>query len=193
MGVEEYTKALEQGGRLNDTLIHKLFEGYVALGNALTDQQGVIDYSRLKDTQMREQAANTLFQVLIEYATERWGASISDEDDKKELAFLTFGLDLEVILGYIKERQENFNPMEFVGFAQQKTPFGYFLNRNAEGRAKVKLKEDDANQVVQYTKTEGRVNPEKLSIDEMAELLNEFIKEKTITESFLRGKKYVLK
>ena len=32
MGVEDYISALEQGSRLNDTLIHKIFEGYVALG-----------------------------------------------------------------------------------------------------------------------------------------------------------------
>ena len=186
MGVEDYISALEQGSRLNDTLIHKIFEGYVALGKALVDGRGVIDYSLLREAPAREQAAKTLFEVLKEYAVERWGASVKDEDDKKELAFLTFGMDLEVILGYINDKREHFNPMEFIAFAQRETSFGYFLKRNAEGRAKVKLKEADADEVVRHTNTEGRIDPKKLSIEEMAELISEFIKEKTITESFLR-------
>ena len=55
----------------------------------------------------------------------------------------------------------------------------------------MKLKEADADEVVRHTNTEGRIDPKKLSIEEMAELISEFIKEKTITESFLRGRKYL--
>jgi len=192
MGVEQYKTALDQGRRLNDTLIHKLFESHVALGRCLTDEDGTVDYSKLKDEKLRKQATGALYQVLQQHSIARWKSGVTSEFDLQELTFVTFGMDLEILNDYLGGRAEKFNPLEFMAFAQQKTAFGYFMRRNAEGRAKGELQDKDAADVVAYTKTKGKIDSAKLSIEEMAELLNEYIKEGTITASFLQDKKYLL-
>lgn len=53
-----------------------------------------------------------------------------------------------------------------------------------------KLKENDANSVVDYTKTVGIVNPTKLQIPNMVELISEYEKHGIITPKFINEKPY---
>ena len=94
---------------------------------------------------------------------------------------------------YFEVNEERSSYNTFFTYAQQQTVFGYFQNQNSTERPKSKLDDKDASEAVQHTKTEGKVDPNKLSVDHMAELLNKFIEDGMITDSFLKGKPYAIK
>lgn len=192
MSVTDYISSHEKGEKLNDTLIHKVTEAYVALGRKMTDAEGLVDAEKLKEEAFRREGSQELYQILEQFAIAHYGAATQDADRKESLVFSLFGMNLQTILKYFDQNQEKSDFSGFFTYAQRETPFGYFLRQNSTERPKSKLKPSDAEEAARYTGTEGKVDTKKLTVDHIAELVEEFIKSGLITPQFLKGKDYAI-
>ena len=193
MSVTDYIQKKEEGDQKNDTLIHKLMESYVAFGKTITNDEGLIDLEKLKEKAVREAATSTMYKVFQEFTQEHYSASTTDADRLEDLVFGLFGLRPQNITTFFETNEERSTYDTFFAYAQRQTAFGYFFNQNSTERPKSKLDDQDGTETVTHTKTEERVNPDKLTIDHMAELLGKFIEDGVITNPFLKGKPYAIK
>jgi hypothetical protein len=195
MPINDYVAAYEKGSQENDTLQLKLLQASVALELKLVNETTRrVDKNKLKDEAVQTTCAKAFYDILKSYAVERAGSTTTDEDVKNDLAFGTFGINLEDVTQYLAGKKERFEEGEFrLRHLPSNTAFGYFQRRNTDQKPKAKLKLEDAEEVVRYTSTVGKVDHKKLSIDDMAGLLGEFMREKTITETFLADKDYHIK
>ncbi len=193
MAINDYLSAQEKGAKLNDTLMHKVMEAYVKVGTSLMTADGIVDTNKLKDKDARQNASSGLYQVLQSFTLEHFGASTTDTDRIETLVFGLFGMNQQAIKKYFDDNEDKSDFNGFFTYAQRQTPFGYFMNQNTTERPKSKLSIDDAAEVVKHTNTESRVDPNKLDINHMAELLNKFKDDGMIVDSFLKGKDYAIK
>lgn len=191
MPINDYVAAYERGVEVNDMLQHKLQEAYIALENGLVEGT-VLKKGKLKEEATRVACAKAFYDVLKDYAVARVGSTTTDEDVKADLTFGTFGINLEEVIKFLDKKKERTSLDELRQHVNADTAFRYFLNRNTGLKPKGKLKKEDAAEAVRYTKTEDRVDPAKLDVDEIAELLSEYVRERTITETFLADKEYRL-
>jgi len=191
MGVQEFTEAWKKGQKVNDTVVQKMFEGYVSLGKFLTGADGLVNMQQLEQPEARLQATEAFYKPLTEYAASFWGASTTDADKMNELAFRTFGFDYNLVKETIEKQKQNVNALELISTLQRDSPaFGYFQRRNQHDAAKLKITDNDAEETIKYTKAEGKVDKAKLTVDEIADLLSEYLKEGVISARFLRDKRY---
>ncbi len=195
MAINDYLSAQEKGAKLNDTLIHKVMEAYVSVGNSLMTADGIVDTDKLKDKDARQNASSGLYNVLKSFTLEHFGASTTDADRIESLVFGLFGMNQQAIKKYFDDSEEKADFSSFFKYINnnQNAAFSYFLGQNANGRPISKLSIDDAPEVVKHTKTESRVDPNKLDVNHMAELLNQFKEDGMIVDSFLKGKDYAIK
>lgn len=193
MSVADYIQKKTEGDTKNDTLIHKVMEAYVAFGKTITNGDGLVELNRLKEKTVCEAATSTMYKVFQDFAVEHFSAATTDVDRLEDLVFGLFGLRPQLVSKFFEDNEEKSSYNKFFEYAQRQTAFGYFLNQNSTERPKSKLDISDTKEVVAHTKTEGQVDPNKLSVDQMAELLNKFIEDGRIVDSFLRGKDYAIK
>lgn len=193
MSVTDYIQKKTEGDTKNDTLIHKVMEAYVAFGKTITNEDGLVELDQLKDKAVRETATSTIYKVFQNFTMEHFSATTTDADRIEDLVFGLFGMRPQIVSKYFEDNEERSSYDSFFTYAQRQTAFGYFFNQNSTERPKSKLEDKDAAEAVKHTKTEGRVNPLKLSVDHMAELLSKFIEDGMIVDSFLKGKPYAIK
>src|SRR3989338_14186 len=193
MSVTDYIQKKEEGDQKNDTLIHKVMEAYVSLGKTITGDDGLVETEKLKDKEVRKAATSAIYRVFQEFTLEHFASTTTVQDSIEDLVFGLFGMKPQTISRYFEDNEERSSFETFFAYAQRQTALGYFLNQNSTEGPKVKLDEEDAKEAVTHTKTEGKVDPNKLTVDHMAELLNKFIEDGMIVDSFLKGKPYAIK
>ncbi|HIH12294.1 TPA: hypothetical protein HA242_01095 [Candidatus Woesearchaeota archaeon] len=193
MSVTDYIQKKEEGDQKNDTLIHKVMEAYVSLGKTITGDDGLVETEKLKDKEVRKAATSAIYRVFQEFTLEHFASTTTVQDRIEDLVFGLFGMKPQTISRYFEDNEERSSFETFFAYAQRQTALGYFLNQNSTEGPKVKLDEEDAKEAVTHTKTEGKVDPNKLTVDHMAELLNKFIEDGMIVDSFLKGKPYAIK
>lgn len=197
MGVQEYIAKREEGKKLNDTVVHNLMKAYLQLEERLTDEKGLIDHQKLKGEQgknLRQEASRAAYETLKRQALAHYGATTEDVGRQEDLIFGLFGFYGGSLDDYLEEREERVSSSDFMQYIAEKTPaFRFFHGQRMQGKPQKELSDKDASEVVRYSKTEGLVDPNKLGIEDMAGLLNQFIEENVITPSFLRDKDYRIK
>ncbi len=192
MSVTDYLTARRTGEVLNDTLLHTAVSAYVKAEEALIGADGLVDKSKLKDPSTRKNISSIVYSSLVGFSLAYFGATTADETRQEQLAFGLFGMNTSAIGKYVDDNQEKAGIFEFLNYAQRNTPFGYFMRQNSSDRPKTKLEMSDADEVVTITKTTGVVDPTKLTLDEMVELLDEHDTQGAIRPAFLKGKHYAV-
>lgn len=192
MAINNYTTAKKAGEVLNDTLEHDVMSAYLKAEDTLRGTDGLIDRSKLKDKGTRKNISTMVYSSLVGVALSYFGATTTDETRKEQLTFGLFGMNTPTIQQFMDAAEDKAGTVEFLGYAKKNTPFKYFLGQNAVERPKTQLEDNDAEEVVKLTKTESVVDYQKLTIDDMVELLSEHEEKGTITPAFLKGKKYLV-
>ncbi len=190
MSVTNYLKAKHAGEVLNDTLIHTAVSAYVQAESTLIGPDGLVDKSKLKDESNRRTLSSAVYSALVGFSLTYFGAATTDDTRQEQLAFGLFGMNTPAVQKYVDDNQEKAGIFEFLNYAQRNTPFGYFMRQNSTERPKTKLEDTDADEVVNLTETTTLVDPRKLTIDSMVELLEEHDAQGTIRPAFLKGKHY---
>ncbi|MBI2125602.1 hypothetical protein HYV87_01355 [Candidatus Woesearchaeota archaeon] len=193
MGIADYVSTWNKGQKVNDTLVQKMFEGYVALGKAITGDDGLVDKTKLKQKEAQVKAAEAFYKSMTDHSLAVWGSTITDPEQQMELAYRTFGFGYDMVEDFIENAQQNVDPVQLIGSLQQNSAYNHFEGRNQSGAAKSKLKPEDTDEAIRYTKIEGRVDKAKLTIDDLAALLTQYIKDGVISDRFLSNKRYAIR
>jgi len=192
MSVTDYKDAKKAGDRLNDTLFHNAVSAYVQAEQDLMDADGLVDKSKLKDKSTRSALSKKVYNALVGVALTYFGAATTDQTRQEQLAFGLFGMNTPTIQKFMDDNEEKAGIFEFLNYAQRNTAFGYFMRQNNTERPKTKLEDTDADEVVNLTNTATLVNKNKLTIDDMVELLAEHEEHGTVRPNFLKGKRYAI-
>lgn len=206
MGVEEYVTLWKQGKLLNDTLIHQLYQGAVELNKSLLNADGVIDAGKLSDVEAgskstRESCTSKFHKQLEDFAASYLHANLTDSYRRRELVQGLFGVSLEYVKTHLETVQADFTLTDFVGYLARDGLFRHLQTQRLTERPKSALSDDDATGFIKKMKEtrglqidlEGRIDPQRLTSDDMGELLNQALTEGAISDRFLRGKRYTLK
>ena len=194
MSITDYINTREKGVQLNDTLIHLVTEAYVVGARALYNEEGLIDRKKAKEKDVQESAGKSLYEILKTFAVEHFGATTTDDTRIRNLVYGTFGVRSEHLVSYFRETEEQVSFPDLLNKMQRNQVgiLGYLLSQNIIEAPKSTLSVEDATEVVEHTQTNGHVDPHKLTIDHMSELLNEFLEKGEIAKAFLKGKDYGL-
>ncbi len=192
--VKQYAAARTEGERLQDTVMQHIYAGFIAMADTCKGEDGLIDRTKLKDGETRRKGAQQFQHMLQDFAVTYLESSTTDELKKQRLAFGLFGINPEMLNKYLEAQKDAaLDTGKFFGeFLQRGTAFGYFQGQNTTAQAKAVLSANDAQSVVGSFGLGSKVKAEKMSTDDLAELVEEYLKEGTVTNSFLAGKDYAL-
>lgn len=194
MGITEYITARKEGQKLSDTLTQRIYEASVEVGKSLYGSDGLIDKEKLNDNAERTKAVQKFQSSLEDAAASYFNATPTDSFRKSQLSMGLFGITSDYIKTHLETEGTRFDTGKLAAHSLRNNVFGYFQNQRINELPKAKLDNDQANEVVQHTKLQGKVDPNKLEVTDMGELLNEWMDQKgTVTDAFLDGKRYHIK
>lgn len=195
MGIEQYLSARDEMRRRNDTLTHELYTAALGLNEALRDKSGLIDRHGFAIEPNRKEAAERFRQQLQTVAKDFFNSTTEDEQKVYQLTMAAFGNIPTNTLDYLEQQQGNFDLTNFLQFASRDNVMQYFQRQNIDEYPKQYLEEGDVNEVIRLTGTERKVDPLRLTKDDMAELINQYLEngKSPVTDAFLRGKRYANK
>ena len=192
MSVTNYLDAKKSGDVLNDTLTHAAFSAYLQAESELIGPDGLLNKSKLKEAPHRKTFSSKVYASLVGFALSYFGATTTDDVRQEQLAFGLFGMNTPTIQKFVDAAEDKANVMGFDRYSQESTAFGYFKKQNSTERPKTKLEDADAEEVVTLTKTAGLVDPKRLTIDDMVELVTEYQDKGAILPNSLKGKHYII-
>ena len=195
MAVQGYYDAFEQGQALNETVMLDVAAAYVALGNSIRNDSGIMDRSKLLTDSGQREAGNTVYQSLTQAAKTYFGVDFADDDPRlHNLVFSLHGFGFNEISTFLQKNGPNTSLVGFLSYIENETASGFMKRRNTREASKMALTLEDAESAVQVTGTADRVDPARLyTIDSIAELLHEHAEKGAVQDSFLQGKNYAIR
>jgi len=196
MGIDQYFAAKDQVERISATIDQAIAKMAYTL-SAHTNSDGLADHRKLKGEASRRELADKIEGILFEYAKDLTKSTLnpSNPEDFMRLSSSTYGLfgfSKEDVLKYLDQDEDHASSFAFFQYMTQRTVYGYMRSKRA-GLPKLQLSEADIGPAVQNMKIEDRVHINRLKIDDLAELLDEWRAKEAIGRDFLRGKDYAVK
>lgn len=203
MGVEEFIASYKAGKIEQDTLMHYVYKAALAIDETLMGEDGELHKEKLKGKEgqkAREGAARKFYETLEQVTMEYFGINpeqLQDSRKREHLVYGFFSIPREFALDYLKRAEDQYTLASVIQtITREGGLFDYQMGKRLRQDPQSKLDEKDAQKVVEKTKTAGRVDPKKLGLAEMAELLTEFVdkggNEHAIADAFLKGKRYAI-
>lgn len=190
---KKYKKLSKKSKKIVDTTIREHGRAYDTATSLIEDEEGNIDYEKLEDPVLQEKFAEKMADHYVSKAKQVLKSKISGKD-KFENAMLTQAYagtaehELKQIVGelgskftydvYNKEIKDNFVKK---------------IASNLKSAAKSHIKEEHIPHVVKYTKTEEFIDPNKLTIDDAVDILDEFHTQGVVSPEKHKNKIYSIK
>ncbi len=196
MGVPEFETEYNRGKKIVDTMYQGIFEALVAFDNALVNPDNLVDFGKLADVTGRQTANDHLMAVLKNNAAAYFSSSLPAGADYKLEQMVTglYGIAVDFLLPYLEKVQgKATSPQLLAHLTSENDVFKYMVNQNTRARPRSKLTLNDVGAVMNRigSHNAAKVNPANIkSSSELAEILEQFLEEKALTESFLAGKNY---
>jgi hypothetical protein len=189
MPVQDYYNTQKKAIKEVDTLLLRISESYnAAIRTTIDEEDGLVNRASLEDQGNLNRATRSLTDIIENEAKRRvlGNPEATDVLDIRRAWAGYLGLSKEDV---IKKFLSNPTPSSFSNDMERS------IQRHIKSvymaSALDKLAPEDSQEVVNYTHTMGRVDPAKLSIYDMAELLDEY-KKGVITNRFLQRKNYLV-
>lgn len=195
MGVAEFEAEYERGKTIVNTMYQGIWEALVSFGNALVGADNLVDFKKLSAVTSRKAANDDFMNVLKRNAVAYFASSLPAGADYKAEQLVTglYGIPAELLPSYLERVQDKAtSPLLFTEITRENRVFGYMENQNVKARPRSKLTLDDTAAVMTRIGTEAaKIKPVNIkSSDELADILEQFLKEKGLTASFLADKSY---
>lgn len=195
MGVAEFEAEYERGKTIVNTMYQGIWEALVSFGNALVGADNLVDFKKLSAVASRKAANDNFMNVLKTNAVAYFASSLPAGADYKaeQLVIGLYGVPAEMLPSYLERAQDKAtSPLLFREITSENRVFGYMENQSIKARPRSKLTLDDTAAVMAKIGTEAaKVKPANIkNSDELAEILEQYLNEKGLTETFLAGKNY---
>jgi hypothetical protein len=190
MGINDYLEASKKAKRLEDTLLFNIRYAILAAEATTKNQAGEISLAGLNEQAGRDAYMKALFKPLLEDTLKYQGISSNAQRDvfkDAELLHGRYGFTQPIIAEFIEENKDN-------------TTFDTLLKRiyeyvkpqvaNIRNAPMLTLKAEDASLVVSHTKLSGKVDHQKLTLTDMAQIINVYEQLGVVPPKFLEDKPY---
>ncbi|MBR9691390.1 hypothetical protein GOV06_01265, partial [Candidatus Woesearchaeota archaeon] len=182
-GINEFYKALDESKVLVSTLYVDVKKAYIeALDNRRVD--GNVDYSIFKKADAREMLKKDLRDNLAGLASKYSNSESTDIFDVNRLMKGYLGFDMTYINNLVENNQDKLK-LEF--YEKEISEAIKPAIQTIKSTPILTLSKEDAQDVVNYTRTKGRIDPDKLEIGNMMGLLIMYRENGVITERELIG------
>ncbi len=184
-GVEGYRGAKKDTKKLIDTLHIDITLAHIKSLDSIRDEHGRIDYSIIytdssKEQEFSEESYKQMVNMMKVYGAENSNPAIINRFMKGLCGFDMPDLGRQVGEGIDLKSFEKFRDKKFGPVEKEMRAYPVFQC----------LRREDADDVVEATGTQGRVNADRLGIGEMANLIDVFDQYGEIPEEFLADRRY---
>ena len=190
MPIDEYLKHKKEAKKRHDTILRNYRLAYDLAEATTIGPDKLVDLEKLTEQKFRSKFENTLLENLVAEAKIFLDVPSNVDYDVYQTNTLLlgyYGFDATEAHFTVEKLKNNLNYDSMLKELSEKikprlesilqTPLNF-------------LSQDDAEKVVKYTKTAGDVDPTKLSIGDMAQLLDIYEAGGVIPPKFLEGKLY---
>ena len=188
-GIDAFYKASTKAERLILGRDRLLRESYLRAEEGLVSEDGKeVDLSKLKQYDEKREFENRAVGCIATLAKQIYG-DYNDMFVESDLMTSLVGFDRTFFRQMIDRLGEN---LTFDNYYKNVTEASKETRERILRIPTLCLDEPHREQVVEYTKTEGRVNPEALSAQDMAELLKAFKEYKEIPTRAIKDRPYFI-
>jgi len=211
MSVDNYIKAQELAKRKLDTVLHEIRRSYDSALETLRGGEGseyLIQMSKLNNPEYNTSFSKNFVEGLESKVETHFGKPLrdiipdADAIDQMGLSELYFGFNpstqIPALINLLKENatfDNVYNPITkgiSDGQGGGAEPMIANLKRRINDYPSSQLTQEDGEDVVKYTKTVDRIDPTKLTIKDMAELIDMYNAQENINFASLKGKPYLI-
>ena len=189
--VQQYLDLAGQAQRHTDTIMHNYRAGYNQAEATTIGQDGLVNLESLAGATARDNFYNTFVGSLQQTAAQYMGVNFGNLDIFRKNMLMTgmFGSNVAQIRALVDGLRGN---MSFDEMTKLLSKGLETVVQNYRAAATTALKAEDAERVVEYTHTQGMIDPGKLSVLEMAELLGVHKQFGVVPPKVIEGKPYYI-
>lgn len=195
MAIDNYFEAKKKAKKEIDTRSFYLRESYLEAEKGLMDNNDKIDYSLLNTPEKRNGFINKIYSALWDkiknfIKEEHW----NNGEVRESWLFGYLGLTKNNIFSLVEGYKSDLSFDKF--FEEILNPEKTLVKRKLAEITQfpiTKLSKSDAEDVVRYTGLEGKVDPKKLRIYDLAELLDIFERFGVVPPKAIEDKPYLIK
>ena len=190
----QFAQEVQEAAQFNATLDQKVAEMRVEIGKLMYNAEGRLDVSKMKSEEFRQQAAQHGLQYLIKEVKTLAKSESDDPFLLEQLVLGLFGISASTIQTTLDKMKDKYSGLALEDqLTNQNNVAQYLKGQRLEEKPKTVLSEDDGKDVVAKTETVGKVDPAKLTINDMAGLLQQYLAQGSIGSEFLADKRYAIK
>jgi hypothetical protein len=164
---------------LVDTIEHEHQQAYsTAVEKHLKNDEGQVDYGRLKETGIQRKFAESMAEHYVEKAREKFGISkdkrLSDEE-KSMLLTAYAGITKEELGSIIKQRKHRFTHNVFRNIiGDNERGLKANIRNRLLGSAYEQLEEEDKPEIIKSMGKEAELDPSKMTLEQAVSLLQTY-------------------
>ena len=192
---KKYKKLSKKAQKMIDTTEIEHANAYNSAVDLIKDDEGLVDYEKLDDNDVQKQFADKMADYYISKARKALNVKPGDKEDKKLEDELLMNAYAGVTTSQLKESVSKFGKkftFEFFN-TRIKPQYMQHVERNLKAASSDHLEEKHIPDIVKYTKTGKFVNPNKITLDEAVNLMDEFHREGVVSPKSHKGKLYYRK
>ncbi len=183
--IAKHKKLYHHATKLLDTASVTHHEAYTsALNKHLRDEKGNVDFSRLDQSAVQQQFVKSMSDMYVSRARQHFKmAKDLDEMDKELLMNAYVGATTGELQEVVKQHGKNLNYQRFSDVAQD---FNKRIGKQLYASAASHLDEEHIPDIIKFVGLEGKVNSDRINLQQARALLQNFHEEGAISDSVLR-------
>ena len=193
MGADQYLAAWNYQKRVNDSVTEQVVELWLQASKDTKEGDDLLpNYNKITRTSEAHQAAEKFTRGMLEF-TRLMGADLDPDDPEQamrldSMAYGLFGFRQSHIQTFFEQHGKDMNPLELLNYLGRSTAYGHMQSTRFEG-ARQYISEDDKDEILAKTGVADRVHKERLSEDDLVDIINEFASnDGAMKNSFFQGK-----
>ncbi len=194
-GLQEYKDSWKEGRRVNATMEHDVYAAAVALSDKTRKDDGLLDYEQIKNPEFRKGLEKEFYDTLIKNAAGYLKAEDPGTDEHRRSALLigTYGVSLDQVGNYLDSTGEKFQMTGlFTNLIRDNQVYRFVQGQHLTAVPQRHLSVEQKEEVLKETGVKDRVKVDEItSKADLAGLLNEWMDEGVVTDSFLREHRWL--
>lgn len=189
----KYKKLKKKADRIIDTTdLHHRDAYNSAVEKILTDEEGLVDYDKLDENKTQLKFADAMSDYYLDKAKKHLKSKVSgkDEFENEMLRSAYAGVTKSAIKQLVGQHKSKFRPDVF---HRHKERFMERVEDTMHGAARGHLKEENIDDIIQYTKTGDIVDKNKIRLQEAVGIMDLYHKQGAVTKEMVKGAHFAKK